>query len=214
MKKRSLSKLFLLNLFTLGIYELFWLSETRQEMVSKYGVKIPSAKIIVFIVGFQLITCLSAFGVFFLAYNQANKVSSSPTVPTPTQQCWLDYAKSNDPQLSASTVLSQQCRRSVDKFYADSDKYYADQTRVFRLFAVFYGLGFAALLSVIFYARWCLHYAAGVAVVTGGKLSKTRAVNYLTLLPPTIRTLLIQDAFNNVPSPSATTDSPIQPTAI
>lgn len=45
MKQRRLLTVFLLNLITLGLYQLYWINETNNEMAAK-GVKVPSIKIL------------------------------------------------------------------------------------------------------------------------------------------------------------------------
>lgn len=42
MKKRSIGKMFVLTIVTLGIYRLYWFIKTRKEMMSIADVDIPS----------------------------------------------------------------------------------------------------------------------------------------------------------------------------
>lgn len=47
MKHRSLIKMFLLMIVTLGIYRLYWFTKTRSEMMSVKPVKIPSVWVLI-----------------------------------------------------------------------------------------------------------------------------------------------------------------------
>lgn len=189
MQNRSLVRLAALSLLTLGFYELIWLSETRQEMVSKFGVQIPSFKRFLFVMGFQISSLLAVIVILFLLVPFLNhKINTSPNNPPPAQQCEIDYA-SNRP-------VSQACRDSVNYYYGTaSPKQRYSNYLSYSLIGIVVIL-LAGILSGFGTVRWMKHYAAGVQTATYGKISQTKVNNLLMLLPPTIRILVIQNAFN------------------
>ena len=67
MEKRSLVKMFILGLVTLGIYYIYWYFATRRELIEK-GAEIPSAwlSIIPFIHIYFLYKYSEAFSKYFL----------------------------------------------------------------------------------------------------------------------------------------------------
>lgn len=65
MKHRSLGKMFLLFIVTLGIYRLVWLAKTRREMMAQKTVKIPSVWLL--IVPFLLVILSLGILVFSVA---------------------------------------------------------------------------------------------------------------------------------------------------
>lgn len=65
MKHRSLKKMISLNFITLGLYELYWLSSTRNEMVKKFHVQIPSSAYMVILRGLLLVEFISVVVIVF-----------------------------------------------------------------------------------------------------------------------------------------------------
>jgi len=189
MQKRSLIGLAVLSLLTFGFYELFWLSETRQQMVSKFGVRIPSFKRFLFVMGFQISSLLVVLAILFLLVPFLNhKINTSPNNPLPAQQCQIDFA--------ANRPVSQMCRDSVNNYYGTtSPKQRYSSYLTDSLIGVMVIL-LAGILSGFGTVRWLEQYAAGVQTATYGKLSQSKVNNFLMLLPPTIRILVIQNAFN------------------
>ena len=188
MQNRSLSKMATLNILTLGIYTLFWLSATRQEMVSKFDVQIPRFRRVLLIEGFQVMCIvLVLIGLFLLAPYFSNKASTAPNNPSPSFQCQYDYA--------AGHQVTNTCKEAVNSYLGTTSpkqRYsnYLAYTLVGTMAVILIGI-----LSTLIIIRWIKHYAAAVAVVTQNKISQTRAINYLTLLP-TAGMLLIQSAYN------------------
>lgn len=193
MKKRSLPKMAALNILTLGIYKLFWLSETRQEMVSKFNVQIPKFRLVLLIEGFQVACLLLALaGLFLLLPYLNNKVSTAPDNPSPSFQCQYDYA--------AGRQATDACKEAVDNYFGTTSpkqKYsnYMEYALIGTMAVILIGI-----LSALLLIRWIKHYAAAVALVTQNRISQTRATNYLTLLPTT-GMLLVQSAYNESSAP-------------
>jgi hypothetical protein len=190
MQKRSLVKLALLSLLTLGFYEIIWLSETRQEMISKFGVQIPSFRRFLFIMGFQVAAYLSAIILLLVLVPHINhKISTAPDNKLPSQQCEIDYA--------ANRPVSQGCKDSVTSYWnTTSPKQKYSSYMAYTLIGII-AILLSGILSGFGTVRWMKHYAAGVQIATYGKLSQFKVNNFLMLLPPTIRILAIQYAFNN-----------------
>lgn len=69
MKRRSLLFVFILTFITLGIYNIYWLAETRKELMARTGTKIPSVVLLFLPVIFLVI---SMFGIFFLLLFNSN----------------------------------------------------------------------------------------------------------------------------------------------
>lgn len=197
MKKRSITKILTLNFLTLGFYEVIWIFETRQEMVTKYGVQIPSAKTVGVVYWFQWVAVILALVALGMSINQSNKISTLPPVTPPSKECFIDYVGTNGPNAVPASKKSTLCKTAFDGYYSASDKRSSEEAKVFWYAGAFFILGFAALSSVFVSVRWLKHYAAGVEVVTRGKISKNRALQYLSSLPPYLRIPLIQEAFNN-----------------
>jgi hypothetical protein len=179
----------MLSLFTLGLYELVWLSETRQEMVSKFGLQIPPFKRVLFVEGFQVLSILAVLAtLLWLAPFLNSKTITAPNNPSPSQQCLIDYA--------ANRPITDTCRKGVNTFFGTtSPKERYSNYLAYTIIGIMVMI-LAGTLSLLIIVRWLKYYAAGVMSVTNGRVSQTRAINYLTLLPPTLRMLLIQAAYN------------------
>ena len=65
MKHRSVGSVILLSLFTLGIYTLFWLAETRREMTN-LGHRIPPVKYLLAPIFFMIVVIPLQFIVHFV----------------------------------------------------------------------------------------------------------------------------------------------------
>ena len=189
MQNRSLLRLVILNFLTLRLYEYYWLSQTRQERVSKFGLTIPPFKRVLIIMSFQITCLLSVLAILFILVPYLNnKVSTSPDNPSPSFQCQYDTA--------AGRPVTDSCKQSINTYYgtASPKKRYSNYL-AYSLVGMM-GIILIAILSQLLIVRWIKHYAAGVAVVTSNKISKSRAINYLTLLPPTLGMVLVQAAYN------------------
>lgn len=68
MKNRSIIKMFLLFLVTFGIYRLYWLASTRNELVAK-GFKVPAVWIYIGIYGVFIFSLLGMIGASFYNYS-------------------------------------------------------------------------------------------------------------------------------------------------
>ena len=76
MKKRSVAKIILLSLVTLGIYQLFWLKWTSDEMRAMH-IKVPALKWLVLpMVAYIVLVMAGAIGLFTLTDGQPG---DSPT---------------------------------------------------------------------------------------------------------------------------------------
>jgi hypothetical protein len=205
MKNRSPIKIVILNFLTLGFYEIVWLSETRQEMVAKYGVEIPPAKTIGVVYWFQWLAVLLALVSLGLAFNQWNTVAAKPPILQPSQNCFLQYAETNGPGAKPASTLSSICKSTVDNYFAASDERSNEEMKGFYFAGAFFGLVIAGLLSVFVTVRWLKQYALGVEIVTKGQVSKGKALQYLSSTPPYFHIPKIQSAFNKTQPPVTST---------
>lgn len=186
MQNRSLLRIFILNVLTFGMYELVWLSQTRQEMVDKFGAKIPKTRWIVFVRNYQILTYFAAIALLLYFIPASGKAIDAIQRPSP--ECFISYTQHTD---DPNSPLTQSCKNAVDNYF--DNKASTQQVReVYTLIACFV----TGLLSVLLYARWLNHYAAGVARVTAGKISQTVAMALLLLTPPTIGMIIVQATFN------------------
>jgi hypothetical protein len=200
MTRRSLTRLFIVNLLTLGFYEYVWLSQTRQEMVSKYNASIPRIKWLLLLYFLQLVALIGIlFAVvhFIPRYNQ-----QLDAITRPSPQCIIDYAKNSDEvRQGQAASVSQSCKQSVDNYYSQTDK--VDRRMNYAVGAMIVCVVFI-IINPVFYARWFSYYSRAVEQVTGGKISQNLAMLLFFFTPPSLGMVLIQNTFNQL---SAETDS-------
>lgn len=194
MTKRSLARLFALNLLTLGFYEYVWLSQTRQEMVSKYRITIPRIKWLLVLYFLQLVALLGITVAVIHFIPRYNKQLDAVTRPSP--QCIIDYAKSSDEVSQGQPASnSQSCKQTVDNYYLQTDK--VNRHMDYAVGALIASVLFI-IINPIFYARWFSYYARAVAKVTNNKVSQNLVMLLFFFTPPSLGMILIQNAFNQL----------------
>lgn len=200
MKKRPISRLVLFNIVTLGIYELVWLVKIRNEIVSKFGYKLPKAWLLVVAEGVQLASIVGLILILFVVIPVSNhKIESTPR---PSPQCLIDYAKSADTvRASGNATVSTECRNTYDNYYAVSQSS-----------SKLLGLSFAGILAVFIVAillgflvlrKWLTPLALAIERITNGSMSVTTCLLLLVFAPPTVAMAAIQADFNKLATPSA-----------
>src|SRR6476469_4187057 len=190
MKKRSLLLIAVLNLFTLGLYELYWLISTRNEIVREHNLTLPSGLWLLLSRLTQL-SCLIAVSwicIFALPANQRNRPSEI------SKECVIQQFESASNRSNADKkALSQDCRQQI----AAENQYTQKQENVLRLLTV---VLLAFLTSLILLGsilkRWYAPYANAISIATDGKLSGINAMLLLTTVP--FGTLFIQNEFNKL----------------
>jgi hypothetical protein len=199
MKNRPLAKIYLLNLVSLGIYQLIWFSETKRE-IAAHGIKMPRMNWLVassIISSLAIIACLLAV-LTLVSLNGKGTVSNS---------CWQAYVFSSSPDrdfknawknAGGPTDYTPQCKQQI----AESQS--ADHKTIVSI-AIF-GISIViVLICVLIFYRWLNYYSLGIQKITNGQVSQTRAMGILGLLPAGVGIVLMQDIFNklvvNQPSP-------------
>jgi hypothetical protein len=108
MQKRSLFKVFVYTILSLGIYELVWLFKTRQELIKFSTVRIPPIRWLVLLNTLQLAGILLGIVLAFMI------VSTDKSTPV-SDACWPNYAIASAPETAGQTTLSDTCRNQVEK---------------------------------------------------------------------------------------------------
>ena len=101
MKKRSLIKMLILSIVTLGIYNLYWLIVTRRELNSKTDAKIPTIWIIIAPIIVILI------GYIFLFGSILTSKSTTSSSPSSSSSFSYNYSTNFSSTNSSSTTGSQ-----------------------------------------------------------------------------------------------------------
>jgi hypothetical protein len=172
MKKRTIWKMFLLEIVTLGIYRLYFLIKTRREMMDlnpNVKIKSPAFLLAPILVGIAAFVILFVF-IFASAHNQVQCINSSTT-----------YNGSQSVATSNNTN-AQNCSST------------GSSTSLIALL-LFYPLIFVA---VILFVVWEWSYSHGVEIITENKLSFALSLIILILVPDGIDILIIQDYFNKL----------------
>lgn len=199
MKNRSLTKIALLNLITLGLYETFWYAQTRNEMVAKYHVKIPSAIYLIAIKLLQFIGLVTVVIILFSTLPSNNRAQEK--VHAPTKECLAEYGANVDKAAAAANApaLTSVCKDEVDSYF-NAPKDHSDGL---VLAAVLIPIA-SLTLQAFFITRWLLPYAKGVGKVTASTWSRA-ATSGITALAITLpiglvspEILIIQNVFNQV----------------
>jgi len=174
MKKRSLIKMFLLEIVTLGIYRIYFLIKTRKEIMTlNPSVKIKSSVLLIVpcvLVTLAIISAVVAGTISGL--DQAN--------------CENNNRNDNSPSVNQSLVnpLPENC--VADK----------SNTASAIVFLMLYPVFIIAGIMIII---WEWSYSHGVENITGEKLSFAVALIVLILVPM-FAILIIQDYFNKLGS--------------
>ncbi len=170
MKHRSLPKMFLLTIFTLGIYRLYWFAKTRKEMMDLKPVKIPSVFYLVLPLIVVFISSFIYFFAFAIATSQTNCEYTTSSVVSYRQDSWSsdDAEKTCTSEANNSTIAAT---------------------------ILFVG---SIVFVLPMTAWWLWHYSKAVEQITDGKTSFPLAMLVLYVVPDGIDILIVQDAFNKL----------------
>jgi hypothetical protein len=181
MKKRSLSRMTILTIVTLGFYGLVWLAQTREEMITKYKVKIPS-------IGYAILVKTSLFigflvGVaiilYFIPANNRAVDNFEKSRIQPSAICFGEYNTNSE------------CRHEIDRYDAQSPD---ESLQLFGLFLlIIIAMG---VIDWFYLSRWVVKYAEATQIVTGQRLAGTMSVLAVGGVLPFMGMLNVQDAFN------------------
>lgn len=194
MQKRSLLKIFFYNIFTLGVYELVWLHQTRRELTRFSTVRIPSVGPLVLLNLLQFTGIILAVVLTFMS-NDAEK--ATPVSPS----CSSSYAIATLPESMAKATVSSACREQIKRSTAASTR----EDRLVKGYLIVIGL---LVVSRLGYPRWLRNYALAVQQVSRGKLSQTATMAKLVFAQYGM--VAVQDVFNNmVPLNAAALPEPV-----
>lgn len=182
MKKRSLSKMFLYTILSLGIYELVWLYQTRAELQKFSTVRIPSIRWLVLLNAMRFAAIVAGI-VLAILLIQTNR--SEPKV---SLTCWREWGLSMAPETSGQVTLSAACRDLVERSNALTDR----EDMLIKSYLAVVAL---LLISSVGYPRWLRNYALAAQQVTRGKLSQTSTMLNLTFAS-VYGMIAVQDIFN------------------
>lgn len=178
MKKRSLIKMLILSIVTLGIYNLYWLIVTRRELNSKTDAKIPTIWIIIAPIIVILIGYIFLFGSILTSKSTTSSSTSS------SSSFSYNYSTNFSSTNSSSTTGSQTTNLNSSKLGIS--------------FVIGIGLTSIGFIAAFVLAGvWFFKYSKGVEKYTSGKMST--AVTFLLLwLVHLIGVLLVQNVFNEM----------------
>jgi len=169
MKKRSIWKMFVLTILTLGMYRLYWFVKTRREMMNlNPTVKIMSP-LFLFIPVILVVVAVGAF-----IFSSVRTVANQPSYCRTTA-----YQSGSSFDYGSRPVPPPECRSGAPAWGIGL---------IYASILVFYPL------IVI----WLWGYSKGVEVITGGHTSFAIALIILLLVPDGIDILIIQDSFNKL----------------
>lgn len=188
MKKRSLLKVLVLTLITLGLYEFYWLYKTRNEMVREYNVKIPNG-------WWPIIVNVIQIGCFvFIAYALLFAVPANnrrtANVVRPSAECFVESTQSVDSVANGGIeTVSQDCKNQIAEYFKRDNS--------IMLLATTFGLSvisFALLWLIL--TKWYMPYATSISRITNGRLDTSSAILLLILVPSPFGMVAVQDALN------------------
>ena len=189
MKKRRLSSIILLDVITLGFYELYWLAKTRNEMASKLRLNVPSALWLILAKTVQIGCILfTIYAVLFAIPANSKRIDN---LIRPSPQCFIAYTESRDAARAGKpSTLSQHCRQQMDNYYFQSDS----TVQLLLVVASLYVL--SATLMWLLLKRWFVPYAEAIAKATQQRINSTQAMLLLTAAPSPLGMIFIQRTFN------------------
>lgn len=180
MKKRIIWKMFVLEIVTLGIYRLYWLIKTRNEMMkANRSVKIKSPWFLLVPVIVLIAALAIGFSSLIYSMSQTSKCPKAPaTVTTQTDRGIVtsidnegSYNTDNCPAVAGANISTA---ISIGVFYL------------------------AIPVAFILYVIWLWSYCHGVEAVSKGKTNFALALVIMILVPDGIDILIIQDGFNKI----------------
>lgn len=190
MKQRSIPKMFLLEVVTLGLYRLYWFIKTRKELMERTKVSIPSPAFLA-----APILLLLAGVVIFVASlagssDQINKYDACmANKGFPASTSSTSYSTS----YSASTISQDSARKAAQK-QCDKEVPVPFKNNVLPVI-IFYAVLFAYMPLT---AWWFWHYCLAVEKATGEKVSRMLGMILLLVVPDGIDILILQDYYNKV----------------
>ena len=191
MKKRSLFKLFLLNLLTLGFYEYVWLAQTNTEMALRYGVQAPKVRKLLFFGSLSTIFMVSILVIVLYFVPHYNKQLEAIAKPAP--QCLVNYAEfSGQISQDIPSTLTQDCKQTVNTYYARQAS--VDKHMQYAIAAGFLSFIITSVASFYYY-RWYQQYISAVTQVLGSSFA-SRSLLLGMYNAPVVTMLVIQNAFN------------------
>lgn len=172
MKHRSIGKMLLFYIVTLGLYRLYWLAKTRAELIAKTKLKIPS---IVFLLIPYILVIVSVSMIVVSA------ASTTPIDdPSPRTVC-------------TSTTMSVNRERCYEPASSSGD--------LGAVGAIGMILMYVSLIFIFpLMGWWYWQYAKAVELVTHEKLSFPIAMLIMLAVPDIFDILIIQDSFNKLGS--------------
>lgn len=190
MKKRSLPALILLDIATLGLYELYWLYKTRNEMVVKLGKSIPGGWWLLLAKTIQIgCVLLTVYAVLYAIPTNNRRIDN---LTRPSAACFGEYAHSSDSvRAGGQETVSQNCKNQVDEYFKGDNS-----INLLEIVLGFYVVSFVLLWLTL--KRWYVPYAEAIAKVTRQKLNSTYAMVLLVVVPSPFGMLSIQNILNKV----------------
>lgn len=191
MKQRVLWKMFLLEIVTFGIYRLYYLISTRNEMMKRDpNVKIKSPW---FLLAPILVIIVSLFVVIGSVIASANKVRQCQAdQPATTSVSTTTSNSVGDTELSTTQLDTPTTTTTTATVCNGSTA--ANVTGLGAMLVFYLGL----FVAFIMYIIWLWGYCHGVEITTAEKLSFPVSLVIMILVPDGIDILIIQDSFNKL----------------
>lgn len=182
MRFRSPTRVLLLSLFTLGIYDLIWVMQNERDMKTR-GVNTPKTIYFVFL---RLATMVWLVFVLSLAWSWL--FVDGPNLEI-SKTCRSEYIVNQDQGTSANDPISQKCEADV----ADSNVAEEYQQQQLRQAIILIVTG--AILSYAT-SKWLRAYAKAIAVASKTQLSSTAIALLLMSIPSASGISLVQKTIN------------------
>ena len=206
MKQRNLWRMFLLELVTLGIYRLYFLVKTRNEMVARDpNVKIKSVWFLIAPWIVMFVAIIALIPITIASSGSKHCISNTTTFEPQTSQ--VDSSGSTTTDSSGfSTTATTSNGTTTETCTTSKSGALAGAGALFVMMA-------AMIIGFIFYIIWLWGYCHGIEVTTGGQLSFAIALVIIILVPDGIDILIVQEYFNKVGASTAPPTSAVPPAA-
>jgi len=178
MKKRSIGKMFLLTIVTLGIYRLYWFIKTRSELMARTKIKIPSPWILI----------APALVLIAIVIAVISSTSNTYSGIGKYDECMKDYGYSTSYSTQSSAYTS--ARKSC----LNSSGIESEPNPLLMIAIYLVALGYVPLA-----AWWLWNFCKAIEEVTNEKLSFAIALIILLAVPDGIDIMIVQDYLNKVP---------------